>query len=90
MILTDTGAIFALLNHNDLYHSRCVEVVEHMPDEQRMITTLPCVTESMHFLGDTGGYAYQARLWDLVKANQLVIHQSTPAEITRMAQLMEQ
>lgn len=90
MILTDTGAIFALLNDNDQHHSVCADALTRMPDEQTMLTTLPCVTELMHFLGRRGGYAYQSKLWDLVASNDIVIHQSTPVEVIRMAQLMQQ
>ena len=89
MILTDTGAIFALLNDNDRHHSRCAEALAHMHGDQRMITTWPCVTESMHFLGRRGGYAYQSRLWDWLNSNRVILHEITPAEATRMAQLME-
>ena len=89
MILTDTGAIVALLNDADPDHSICVDALSRMPDDQIMITTWPCVTESMHFLGRRG-YAYQARLWDLVASNELILHEPTPAEVTRMAQLMQQ
>lgn len=89
MILTDAGALIALNNDDDPDHSRCVDALERMPDGQIMITTWPCVAEAMHFLGRRGGYAYQARLWDLVASNHVVLHELSPAEASRMAQLME-
>ena len=89
MILTDTGAIVALNNDADPDHSRCMEVLERMPSSQRLITTWPCVTESMHFLGRSGGYAYQSRIWEWVNDGRLILHEPIPAEVTRMEQLME-
>ena len=89
MILTDAGALVALNNDDDPDHSRCMEVLERMPSDQRLITTWPCVAESMHFLGRRGGYAYQSRLWDMIKSNRVILHEPTPAEVNRMAQLME-
>lgn len=90
MILTDTGAIFALLNANDRHHSRCAEALAHMPNDQTMITTLPCIAESLYLLGRRGGYAYQARLWRLIRSNDIILHGYSPAEVSRMDRLMEQ
>lgn len=88
MILTDTGPIVAILNTADQHHAVCVAMLRRIPDVQ-LLTTWPCFTEAMHFLGRVGGYRYQARLWDLYSAGKLFLHPLTPAETARMAELME-
>lgn len=90
MILTDAGALVALNNDDDPAHSRCMEVFERMPGDLRLLTTWPCVAETMHFLGRRGGYLFQARLWDMIKSNRVILHEISPEETTRMAQLMQQ
>lgn len=90
MILIDACALVALNYSNDEDHSRCVDALALMPGDQKLITTLSCVTKAMHFLGKAGGYAYQSKIWDMIESNQLILHKHTPAEATRMAQLMQQ
>ena len=89
MILTDAGPIGAIINAADQHHAVCVATLSRLSDVQ-LITTWPCFTEAMHFLGRVGGYRYQARLWDLYHAAKLFVHQPSPAEIDRMARLMAQ
>ena len=55
-----------------------------------LLTTLPCFTEAMHFLGRYGGFVYQTALWNLRTTGHLVLHLSTQKEIDRMASLMMQ
>ena len=88
MILTDAGPLVALIDVNDQHHAACFAMASRMPEEP-LLTTWPCFTEAMHLLG-RGGYHYQARLWDLHHAEKLFLHPLTPAETTRMAELMEQ
>ena len=88
MILTDAGALVALLDVDDQHYAACFAAASQIPAEP-LLTTWPCFTEAMHFLGRSGGYRYQARLWDLYYAEKLFLHPLTPAETDRMAELME-
>ena len=89
MILTDAGPLVALLDARDSHHAEGVDTLNRLSLEL-LLTTLPCFTEAMHILGREGGYAYQAGLWNLRVTGQLTLHIPTPAEIDRMAEVMEQ
>lgn len=43
----------------------------------------------MYLLGEAGGHLYQAELWRMRATRRLLLHELTPAEIDRMAVLME-
>jgi len=88
MILTDTGALIALLDKDDTNHVVCVSATKHLPAVP-LLTTWPCFTEAMYLLGEVGGYRYQAELWKIQTMQRLVLHDLTIAEIKRMAELME-
>jgi predicted nucleic acid-binding protein len=88
MILTDTGALIALLDKDDTNHVVCVNATKHLPAVP-LLTTWPCFTEAMYLLGEVGGYRYQAELWKIQTMQRLVLHDLTIAEIKRMAELME-
>ena len=66
MILTDAGPLVALINPADPYHARCEETARSL-DSDVIITTWPCFTETMHFLGQAGGHRYQEALWICVE-----------------------
>ena len=54
MILTDTGPLIGIVDPADSYHIRSREVVESLAGEV-LLTTWPCFTEAMYFLGESGG-----------------------------------
>ena len=55
-----------------------------------LITTWPCFTEAMYFLGEHhGGWYAQEKLWDYLKDGIIVIHDLSEAEVARMRELME-
>ena len=89
MILTDTGPLVALLDVRDQYHAQCLAASEQLP-QIPMLTTWVCFAEAMYLLGETGGYRYQAALWNLRSSGRLELHTLTMSEIDRMATLMEQ
>jgi uncharacterized protein len=87
MTLTDAGALVALLEADDPYHTACVAAAQHLPAGP-LLTTWVCCTEAMYLLGSVGGYRYQAALWRLRATERLVLHDLTLAEADRMAALM--
>ena len=87
MILTDTGPLVGTIDPTDSYCIRSREVVESLGGEV-MLTTWPCFTEAMYFLGESGGFRYQAVLWDGLRIGQLQIHTLTEAETHRIEALM--
>ena len=87
MILTDSGPLIGIVDPADPYHIRSREVVESLAEEV-LLTTWPCFTEAMYFLGESGGFRYQAVLWDRRRNGQLQIHTLTEAETDRVEALM--
>jgi len=89
MTLTDAGALVALLDADDPYHTACVTAAQRLPSGP-LLTPWVCCTEAMYLLGTVGGYRYQAALWNLRATGRVVLHELTPAEADRMAVLMAQ
>jgi len=87
MTLTDTGPIVAILDRDDSNHTKCVQAANQLPPGP-MLTSWPCFVEAMYLLGAVGRYAYQAKLWGLLVAGRLALHDLLPDEIARTAELM--
>ncbi len=51
MILTDTGALIALLDKDDPSHAICVNAAKYLPAAP-LLTTWSCFTEAMYLLGE--------------------------------------
>jgi hypothetical protein len=88
MTLTDAGPLVALLDRDDPKHELCAEAIGNLPLAP-MLTTWPCFTEASYLLGRVGGFRYQSELWLLFTKGSLVIHDLSPPEIERVAELME-
>jgi uncharacterized protein len=88
MILIDTGPLVAILDRRDPYHDRCAAAVHALGDEP-LLTTTPCFSEAMYMLGEAGGYRFQAQLWEMRRAGDLLLHEMTTSEIDRAEVLME-
>jgi uncharacterized protein len=88
VILTDTGPLVALLDADDPHHAACVAAARSLLSGP-LLTTWPCFTEAMYLLGEVGGYAYQAALWDLRATGRVVLLDLIHEEIDRMVALME-
>lgn len=88
MTLCDASALIALINRSDANHQRCVNVLSLLPAP--LITTWPCLTESMYLLGTYGGWLAQRELWSYLIDNILVLYYINDRELKRMLLLMEQ
>jgi hypothetical protein len=88
VILTDTGALVALLDEDDAKHAACAAALKRLPAAP-LLTTWPCFTEAMYLLGAVGGYRYQGALWRLRSDGKLQLHDLSAPEIDRMVTLME-
>jgi uncharacterized protein len=87
-MLTDAGALVALLDASDSNHLRCVRAGRTLAAGP-METTWPCFTEAMYLLGSVGKYRYQERVWVLRSTGRLVILELTIAQIDHVADLMQ-
>jgi uncharacterized protein len=85
--LTDTGPLVALINKGDEHHESCMRIAADLPPP--LLTTWPCFTEAMYFLGSRTGWSGQESLWNLVDNGTVTIHAHTQAEAKRMSALME-
>lgn len=89
MILIDTGPLVALTDKGQgALHHKCVSVINQLPSP--LITTWPCFTEAMYFVGELRGWHGQAVLWRYVKDGGLELHVPEPNEWVRISDLMEQ
>jgi predicted nucleic acid-binding protein len=68
-------------------HETCVAILPAL--DPPLVTTWPCFTEAMHFLGRARGWSGRQSLWRLVEEGVLRIHEPRPQEIPRMMALME-
>jgi uncharacterized protein len=87
MNLCDAGPLVALLDDSDAHHSRCVSALAELPPHP-LVTTWPCLTEAMHFLGRRGGYRAQESLWKYLADGLAVVYEPGEREWERMRTLM--
>jgi predicted nucleic acid-binding protein len=88
VILTDTGALVALINRNDPNHALCVAATRALPAEP-LLTTWPCFTETMYLLFKAAGYPSQEALWHWRAGGRLVLRDLTKEETDHMTALMD-
>ena len=87
--LTDTGAIVALFDADDNLHVQAEQILAHLP-KKPLLTTWPCLTESMYLLRQAIGYAAQEELWAWVADGLLMLHPTSESEWRRMREMMAQ
>jgi uncharacterized protein len=87
-MLTDAGALIALLDRSDRDHGQCVATAGQIRGEP-LETTWPCFTEAMYLLGRVGGFGYQERLWSLRSRGLLTVLDLMASQVDRMAELMD-
>jgi hypothetical protein len=87
--LIDTGPLVALIDKGDKEtHEKCVSIVKKLSGS--LTTTLPCLTEALHFLRGLRGWKGQDGLWQYVKNGELLVHLPLQSELIRASELMEQ
>ncbi len=88
MILTDAGVLIALFEPREINnHQRCLSTFRQT--DERLLTTLACVTEAMYFLGSLKGWPGQKNLWKLLASDSLQIFDLDSNDLSRMTSLME-
>jgi uncharacterized protein len=87
--LADTGPLIGLIDQGQgEVHRRCVAALPLL--SAPLLTTWPCLTEAMYFLGDLKGWEGQRALWRFVDRGTLRILLPADSETRRMRDLMEQ
>jgi len=87
MILTDAGALVAIINQRDPDHSRCVRALESFTVP--MLTTWPAFTEAMYLLGGASPrWAGQEALWRLLHRGDVDLAELSKGSRHRVADLM--
>ncbi len=77
MTRCDTGPLVALVDADDVHHARCLAALPTLFGP--LLTTWPCLTEAMHFLGKARGWDAQAALWQFVRRGALQLHAPSSA-----------
>jgi uncharacterized protein len=87
--LCDAGPLVALIDQADPHHARCAAVLQSLPSSP-LLTTWPCLTEAMYFLGKTSGFRAQDVLWGFCSDRLLCLHEAAEGEWERIRSLMRQ
>lgn len=88
MTLIDTGPLVALVDKADKEnHRKCTAAFSALRTPP--LTTWPCFTEALYFLGGIRGWDSQARLWQFVERGAMLLHTPNPDEWQRVRDLME-
>ena len=89
MTLIDTGPLVALIDKADQGNpKKCVSAFRSF--KAPPLTTWPCLTEAMYFLGGIRGWQSQAALWRFVEKGAMLLHNPNADEWKRVCELMEQ
>ena len=88
MILCDTGPLVAMLDGDDVHHTRCRQTLSSLTGP--LITTWPCFTEAMYFLGKFQGWTAQAYLWDDLRSGIVQLYFQGLDDELRIEILMKQ
>lgn len=88
MILCDTGPLIAVFDRSDQYHAVCTQQLTIIPPNN-FVTTWPCLTETMYFLGRAGGFGQQDRLFEFIARGALQLWVPTLTEQFRARELMK-
>jgi len=86
MILCDTGVIVASINVRDRFNQRCLTVLSTI--RVPIVTTWPCITESLHLLGAQAGRQGQDNLLAQIETGILEVRAQTSDDMLRICVLM--
>lgn len=89
MMLCDTAPLVAVLDRDDARHTRALATLATLR-RTTLVTTWPCFTEAMYFLGRARGLTGQDQLWKLVDDGVLHLHDVAESEPRQMRGLMRQ
>jgi predicted nucleic acid-binding protein len=86
--LVDAGPLIALIDEGQgEIHRTCVARLASLSGP--LLTTWPCFTEAMYFLGEIEGWNGQEALWRFIERGALRVHIPTDSETERMRVLMK-
>jgi hypothetical protein len=88
MLIADSGFYYALADRSDRHHGRAVDLLEAI--NEPLISTWPVLTEVSHLMTRRLSPAVAVQFMRNVADGFCVVHACNPAEIGRIAQLMEQ
>ena len=88
MILCDTGIIVAALDPNDNDHHLCAKMLKTV--RAPLLTTWPCMTETMYLIGDRAGYRGQEKLREYIERGAVQFSVPTLDDALRACKLMRQ
>jgi uncharacterized protein len=82
--LIDTGAIVAILDRNDSWHSACVQALQSV--RFPLLTTEAVLTEAFHLIGSSE-YDMQ-RLWAFILSGAITVCESADPHLLELRSLM--
>jgi predicted nucleic acid-binding protein len=85
--ICDSGPLFSLIDPRQQHHARCAAVVESLIP---LVTTWPCLTETMYFLGRSGQWRLQEILWNYLDSEIVQLHELSSPERSQMRATMQQ
>jgi uncharacterized protein len=88
VIIVDTGALVALFNQRDTFHT--VARTTFATLQEPLITAYPVITETCYLLARSVSHQAQCNFLRTVSQGALTLFEFTPPQIERMADLMEQ
>jgi len=86
LILVDTGILVAFYNRTDKYHSQVIDFFAGITDQ--LITTVSCITETMHLLPPN--WKIQNQLLLAVAQGVFECEHLQPSDFVRIAELNTQ
>jgi uncharacterized protein len=84
--IIDTGAVLAIVDSADRWHSRCIDAVQNV--RIPMFTTEAVLTEAFHLVG-RGSHAVE-KLWRFVRSGAITVQSMSDSDLPELHSLMTQ